>query len=447
MNRMIAIAAAMLAVLAASAAARAGEVPSRFGVDAPELARPGPYAVGVRTLTLHEPGQPDVLAFDPASGTAPLRVRDLPVDLWYPAVPAPGAAPAVYSAQFPSEPPAPPAAFSVTGFAVRGAPAAGGGYPLVVVSHGYSNDPAAMIWLTENLASKGYVVAAIHHDDPPITDRSKFVGPLLRRPLDIAYVTRTLQRTLGAQGLIDASRTALVGYSMGGYGVLTCAGATLDPHGPPARMIPGGLLLPFVRGAPRAGELLVMNLKAVVAMSPAGGGALAAWGAEGLRGIKAPLLLIQGDHDRTVNYDTGSRAFFAQAVDAPRYFLTFLGAGHIIGLIPAPESMRHKLWDQDWFEDPVWRAERVNAINAHFITAFLDRYVKGDASRASYLDVPVEKSSDGQWPAPAPGAPPVPYDAFSPGPPASTVWKGFQRSAAAGLELLRADAAPSTAPR
>ena len=30
-------------------------------------------------------------------------------------------------------------------------------------------------------------------------------------------------------------------------------------------------------------------------------------------------------------------------------------------------------------------AERINAINAHFITAFLDRYVKGDEPRAAYL--------------------------------------------------------------
>ena len=238
--------------------------PSRFGVDAPELAPLGSHAVGVRTLHLREAAQPDVLAFDPASGKAPLRVRDLTVDLWYPALPKPGAAPAVYSAQFPSEPPLPPASFSVTGLAVRDAPAAGKGFPLVVVSHGYSNDPAAMTWLTENLASKGYVVAAIHHDDPPITDRSKFIGPLLRRPLDIAYVTRNLQRMLGAEELIDPSLTALIGYSMGGYGVLTAAGATLDPKGPPTQMIPGGLLMPFVRGAAQAGEVSVKDLKAVV---------------------------------------------------------------------------------------------------------------------------------------------------------------------------------------
>ena len=439
--------AVLLAILQAPASASAESAdaasPGRFGVDAPELARLGDFAIGVRTLHLQEAAQPDVLAFDAASGKAPLRIREFTVDLWYPASPKAGAGTAVYSAQFPSEPPAAPAALSVMGLAVRDAPAAGKGFPLVVVSHGYSNDPAAMIWLTENLASKGYVVAAIHHEDPPITDRSKFIGPLLRRPLDIAYVTRNLQRMLGSEQLIDPSLTALIGYSMGGYGVLTAAGASLDPKGPPTQMIPGGLILPYVRGGARVGEVSVQNLKAVVAISPAGGGTLAAWGAEGLRALEVPILLIQGDHDRTVDYATGARAIFESAVNAPRYLLTFLGAGHSIGLIPAPPSMRKRLWDQEWFEDPVWRAERVNAINAHFITAFLDRYVKGDESRAAYLDVPVPKSSDGVWPAQAPGSTPAPYDAYSPGSPGITVWKGFQRSESAGLELLRSATRPS----
>jgi len=118
----------------------------------------------------------------------------------------------------------------VPGIAVRDAPAAGADYPLVVVSHGYSNDPAAMTWITENLASKGYVVAAIHHADPPITDRSKAAEPYLRRPLDIVFVAESLRKKLGEQHLVDRSRLALIGYSMGGYGALTAAGAFWDPQ-------------------------------------------------------------------------------------------------------------------------------------------------------------------------------------------------------------------------
>ncbi|HEY6483765.1 MAG TPA: hypothetical protein VIY54_09595 [Steroidobacteraceae bacterium] len=385
-----------------------------------------------------------MLAFDAATGTAPRRDRTLVVDLWYPARTVPGAPKVTYTAQLPSQPPAVPATFSVPGIAVREARPAGGGYPLVILSHGYSNVPAAMSWLTENLASKGYVVAGIRHEDPPITDTSKFDVPVLRRPLDIAYVARTLQVTLAAEHLIDPAKTALVGYSMGGYGVLTTAGATLDPAGPLTRMVPGGLLLPFVRGGAQQQTLTVTGLKAVVAISPAGGGTLAAWGPQGLQGIRVPLLLIAGNQDRTVDYATGARAFFELASRTERYLLTFKEAGHAIGLNAAPAAMRASLWNQDWFEDPVWRKERISAINAHFITAFLDRYVKGDASRAAYLQVATRDSDAGKWPAPSR----LPYAAYSPATDGITVWKGFQRNHAAGLELLAARpvAGPGGAP-
>ena len=431
---------ALLAAIALNTGpVHSAEPPSRYGVDAPELAHLGQFAVGFKTLHLVQHGQADVLAFDAAKGTAPLVDRKLTVDLWYPASPSANAVAVVYTASLPSEPPAPPARFSVPGLAVRDAPSTGTRHPLVIVSHGYSNDPAAMTWLTENLASKGYVVAAIHHEDPPITDRSRFVGPLLRRPLDIAFVAQSLQGTLGAEHLVDPARTALIGYSMGGYGVLTAAGATLDPAGSAAKMVPGGLMLPYVGGAAKRDAVTVKGLRAVVAISPAGGGTLAVWGSEGIRAITAPLLLIAGDRDRTVDYKTGARAIFDAASGAHRYLLTFKEGGHAIGLNPAPESMRGLLWDQDWFEDPVWRKERINAINAHFITAFLDRYVGDDASRSAYLDVPVADSDAGVWPA---TAQPADYAAYSPGSGEITQWKGFRRNHAAGLELLQAQAAP-----
>lgn len=427
----------LLAIVSCVGPVFAGEPPSRYGVDAPELAHLGDFAVGVKTLHLVQHGQIDVLAFDAASGSAPVVDRALTVDLWYPARPRPGAPRAVYTARFPSESPAAAVSFSVAGIAVRDAPPSGTGLPLVIVSHGYSNDPAAMTWLTENLASKGYVVAGIHHDDPPITDRTRFPQLLMRRPLDIAYVTQTLRSTLAADHLVDPARTALIGYSMGGYGVLTAAGATLDPAGGAVKRVPGGLMLPLARGGALLDTVTVKDLRAVVSISPAGGGTLASWDAEGMRMITAPLLLIAGDHDGTVDYRTGARAIFDMASGAHRYLLTFKEGGHSIGLSPAPDSMRQRLWDQDWFEDPVWRKERVNAINAHFITAFLDRYVKGDESRAGYLDVPVTESAAGAWPA---ATPPVAYDAYSPGTAEITLWKGFQRKHATGLELLQADA-------
>ena len=427
--------AAVALLLAAPLAAQSLAPPSIPEVDAPELAKLGAAAVGVRTLTLINKDQPDLLATDPKTGVVPRHDRSLKVDIFYPAL-ASQAARVTYRAAMTAEPPLPPVAFSVPGIAVENAKPAPGRYPLVVLSHGYGNVTAALSWLTENLASKGYVVAAIRHDDPDIADRAKFVGPLVNRPRDITFAAASLQKQL--PDLIDPTRTALIGYSMGGYGVLTVAGAAIDPGGMLAKGVPGGELVTLAKN-PAA--LQVAGLKAVVAISPFGGNGLDIWGSDGLAGVSVPLLFIAGNRDKVVGYDKGAAGFFATTPRADRYLLTFREAGHSIGLNPAPPEMTSTLWDFDWFEDAVWRKRRINAINQHFITAFLARTLKADAAMGAYLDVPVVNSDDGVWPV-TPGSPDaVPrYAGHSPGTGSVTVWKGFLKGHATGLELRHAAA-------
>ena len=181
-----------------------------------------------------------------------------------------------------------------------------------------------------------------------------------------------------------------------------------------------------------ADALRVAGLKAVVAISPASRfGAGGTWGADGLAAVTAPTLFIVGDKDPLVGYDPGVKTAFDQETHAPRYLLTFENAGHNIGMDPAPPEMRQALWDEDWFEDPVWRKDRIIGVSLHFITAFLDFTVEGDQAKAAYLDTPVVNGADGVWPASVPG----PYGAVSSGQPGVTVWRGFQRGRAVGLEL------------
>lgn len=420
--------------------------PSRPGIDAPELAAPGAFEVGVRTLDFTHAAQLNAAAFDAKTGVAPRQDRRLVVTLWYPGRGASPSKPTTYADSMDAEPPAPPAKFEIPGLAVEDMPAAAGRFPLVVVSHGYGNVPVAMSWLGENLASKGYVVAAIRHADEYLNPAG-LPQALLRRPLDIAYVTRELHRTLGSERMhdapqVDAARTALVGYSMGGYGVLAAGGAVLEASGPLAGIVPGGLLQPYARGGPLRADAVAPSVRAIVALAP-GGGAIGAWGARGLQGITAPLLLISGDRDLTVPYESGARAFFDAATASPnRYLLTFRNGGHALGLGPAPAQMRTSLWNQDWFEDPVWRKDRLTAIILHFVTAFLDRYVRDDASRAAYIDGLVEDSSKGEWQAP----PATPWGARSPGGDGITLWKGFQRRHAEGLTLQHAGPAQRSTP-
>jgi predicted dienelactone hydrolase len=386
------IAALLASALAIVFPADAGEAPSVPGVDAPELAKLGEYAVGFSSADFTD---------------ATRNGRQLVINIWFPAVAPAGGATETYRGSLTAEPPAPPAPFTRPGIAARDAKWATGRFPLVVVSHGYDNDPVLLSWLTENLASKGYVVAAIRHVDPPITDPARFPEAVLNRPLDVALATKALQQSMAEMGYVDPARTALIGYSMGGYGVLSVAGAS------------------------RNEALRVPGLEALVALAPAGA-SFASWGEEGMAALTIPMLLISGDRDLTVDYKSGARTFFDEAVNSNRYLLTFLGGGHPIGLGPAPEDMRGRLWDQDWFEDKVWSARRIVGINLHFITAFLDRYVKGDESRAAYLDGLVPRSADGTWSAPAGTS----YAAYSPGGDGVTLWKGFQRAHAEGLEVL-----------
>lgn len=397
-------------------------------IDAPELARLGKYPVGVVQAVFVQPDQADPLR----GGAAPARGdRRLRVLIWYPAAKSgPGI---TYHTALSGED-ARDVPFDLPGIATREAPAAPGRFPLVILAHGYGNTPETLNWLGENLASKGYVVVAPAFADPPISIRTAAVraGPIARRPLDIAFVAGEAQRRARAGdawlNAADPERTALIGYSMGGYGVLSTAGAPLNPA---LASLSRGILGPYAAGGAAEPGLRVAGVKAVVALAPACVfGDLPIWQAPGVGAVTAPLLLIAGSEDHVVGYDR-VRALFDAPAPGPRALLTFREAGHAIGLVGAPAAMRRRYWDLDWFEDSVWRKDRLLAIETHFITAFLDRYVKGEDAKAGYLEQLAADSNSGRWPS----APVGRVSAYSPGPPAASVWKGFQPSRALGMNF------------
>lgn len=412
--------------------------PSVPEVGAPELAALGPDGVGVMQRQVVDKDQLDPLA-SLEQGREVRADRVLSLRIWYPARTDPQARRATYTASLVGEPGTPPATFNVPALAVQDAPAAGKGYPVVLLSHGYNNDPVMLSWLGENLATKGYVVVAPEHRDPPITDVTKTPATLLRRPLDITFVLGRLRTGLLGD-LADTGRIALVGYSFGGYGVLTVAGGALSAESPAVARLPATVAGTYTGNGPRSAQLHDTAIKAVVAISPAGGAPWSTWGAEGLDGIRAPLLVLAGSYDRTVGYEHGPAAIFAAARKANRTMLTFRSAGHSIGTNPAPAGMAGRLWDFDWFEDPIWRKSRINAISTHFITAFLDRTLKGDEAKAAYFAVPgsgdVQVSDKAGWVGAL-----APYAAVSHGGDNPT-WKGFVRGHQDGLELRHLPAQP-----
>lgn len=429
-----------LAMLTAAAAPPASNAPGKLaiGLDQPEpglpeLAAPGPYVPGTMTRTIVASGQLDATA-SVAAGQVVRGTRTLPLRIWYPARGAAGAHTVTYSASLTAEPPQPPVHFTIAGRAVADAPAAGQGFPLVLLSHGFDNDPVMLRWLGENLASKGYVVVAIAHHDGPITDPRGAVPMMLRRPLDIVLTLQRLRAGLLGP-LADPAQVALIGYSFGGYGVLTAAGARLDPAAAWLARMPAALRAAYAGNGPAAADLRADGIAAVVAISPAGGGPSPVWGS-GVAQIHAPLMVVTGTADRTVGFDPGPATIFAGATGSDRTMLAFEGAGHSIGTDPAPPQMRQALWDMDWFEDPVWRKARLNGISLHFITAFLAVHLKHQAAMQAYLTVPAERSDRAGWTGPG-----TPYAAVSQGGDNPT-WKGFVRNHQDGLILRHLAPAP-----
>ena len=160
-------------------------------VDAPELAHRGKYGVGVTTVELVNPGQADILKFEKETGKAPPYDRPLKVEVWYPAViPAGVEERTTYESVMPGKlSPGIPKTFQTAGKALRNAaPATGERFPIVVVSHGYPGSRTLLSYLTENLASKGYVVAAIDHTDSIFGDVKPFASTLLNRSYDQLFV-------------------------------------------------------------------------------------------------------------------------------------------------------------------------------------------------------------------------------------------------------------------
>jgi predicted dienelactone hydrolase len=423
--------------------AAVAETPVYFSVpgpDAPELARRGSFPVGVRTVDTIHRNQIDILKFDKVTGKAPLYDRPLKLEVWYPAVIPPGKEEktAYVSAMFGTQNTG--GTFDIAGKALRDAPpVAGQRFPLVIVSHGYPGSRTFLTYLTENLASKGYVVAAIDHTDSVFGEVRPFPSTLLNRANDQLFTIESigaLSHESGSflDGLADAESVAIVGYSMGGYGALASAGAGYSRKSLLSTVIPGGYAEDWFADSAKFQAIRRSHIKAIVAIAPWGEQPPNnAWDEKGLAGIRIPTLFIVGDHDDVAGYDTGVKRAFERAVNSDRCMLVYEGARHNTGGNPPPPGLTDLRLVQG-FEEPVWRKERITAINQHFITAFLDLTLKNDQTRREYVHVEPEHSADGKWNLAA-GTPDT--GGFSTGrdPEGDLFWKGFQRRWALGMEM------------
>ncbi len=258
--------------------ADAGNAPAAPG-HAPSLPEPtGPCPPGTTSLCLTDTSRPD-------PWVAGVNARELMVSLWYPAVPSDGRrarymTPAESELQLTSRGIAgvPPDALStVRTSAVSDATPAGPqrALPLVVLSPGFTNPRSTLTALAEDLASHGYVVAGIDHTyesaatafpDGRVTTclaretRRRGTGfwekVAAGRAADVSFVLNELTGAHPAwpgAGLIDPSRMAMAGHSVGGAAAIAAMladsriRAGIDMDGATVALIPDhGLSRPFL---------------------------------------------------------------------------------------------------------------------------------------------------------------------------------------------------------
>ncbi len=400
--------------------------------SAPALAAYGALPVGVRAVALTDPGRIDILSIDPtAAKPDPLPVYDRPltVEVWYPA-----AADATGDTTFMAFTRDGKTEVALEGRAMRDAAPAptGAPFPLVLISHGYPGNRFLLSHLAENIASKGYVVASIDHTDSTYRDRAAFGSTLVNRPLDQLFVLNEMARMAGEdgflKGLLDADNTGLIGYSMGGYGaVITAGGGVTEASVGYAWGAPYGTLAIHQAGSDSHAALFDDRIKTAVAFGPWGMNT-GFWDATGLAGVKIPMLFIAGSQDDTSLYEKGVRAIWENTKGVDRALLTYENGGHNAGApMPAPEETYRDDPDlgfnvSEHYTDPVWDTARMNNIAQHFVTAWLDLELKGEAEKGEFLDL-VENSNDGVWSVAEDGAEKEDH----------TYWKGFAKGTAKGL--------------
>ena len=297
------------AVLATSLAAACGGTPApeplpfapASATASPDPSVPGPFPVGVRTVTWldQDRRKPD--------GSPRLLVTEV----WYPATQGtrgkPGATYDVRSVLTPEQQ-ALLAGVSLDPLrtaAVRDAPPARdhGPFPLVIFSHGQGGMRWQSTYYTVVLASHGYVVASPDHEGDTLAEavRNTLESPALgifSRPGDVSFLIDTVQRLPASDplaGLADLKRVGVTGHSFGALTALRVA--AIDAR-----------VKAIVAQAPASTDLCWVGLKKPVVLT-------------------MPVMIQAGHDDKTLNWNENVAPSWP-TLQRPRWLLDLTHGGH-----------------------------------------------------------------------------------------------------------------------
>jgi predicted dienelactone hydrolase len=262
----------------ATPAAMPTATPTPVPLTSADVLQPGPYGVGVTTMTFVDTSRPTM-----PNGTYPgAPSRTLVTEIWYPTD---------------AQPDASASQTRDAALARSGQP-----YPLVIYSHGFISNRSGGAYLAQHLVSYGYVVAS---PDFPLTYNGAPGGAnsldLANQPGDVHFLIDQLLALStagqgGFAGSIDPQRIGLTGLSLGGS---TTFLAAFHPT----------LRDPRVRAA-----------------APMAGGSCF-FGPDFYTHTSVPLLIVHGDIDAIVPYEANAVFAFTEA-QPPKYLVTIAGGSH-----------------------------------------------------------------------------------------------------------------------
>lgn len=328
-------------------------------VEAPwsDPAAPGPYEAGVTTLS-----------FTDARGVA------LTAEVWYPAD-AEGEPDAYEQIPFPST-------------AFRDAAPVAGPWPLVAFSHGNGGLRTQSAFLTERLATHGFVVVAPDHPHNTTLDfdEASLLAVAVARPGDVvAAADEVFARSADGDavlgGLVQPDRYGMSGHSFGGWTTLAVAGGVVDFDAMAAFCENGGgydlCQLGDTTGVtvPDAPDPRAV---AALPMAPAG---WYSFGERGLDGV-APSLLLGGTRDESESIEAEIDPLWTR-LPAPKRLGVLEGAGHYVfsDVCALGDVVEECAGEAEGYVDPDAAHAVVNAL----AVAFFQVTLNGDGRYAEAL--------------------------------------------------------------
>ena len=229
--------------------------------------------------------------------------------------------------------------------------------PLIVISHGLASNRQTFAYLAEHLASHGFAVAVVEHNEISLSkfDRflagaEKFPEPnnLIDQPLDIKYVLDRLER----EPQVNTQQVGIIGQSFGAYTALALAGGELRRDPTITECQPENYRVVILDlstlaqctfnqlNLPRA-QLRDPRIKAAIAINPMA----KIFGQEGMSSIEIPTMLVSGTNDLVMPPVAEQIRPFSWLDKSDKYLVLVKPATHFsflqenMGILPVPNTV------------------------------------------------------------------------------------------------------------